>query len=244
MDKLFTQSLSRYSFPEKDKPNRQGFVKLPCHATLKDKIMLALDLIIAFILAYLCGSVSSAILVCKLLGLADPRTQGSQNPGATNVLRIGGKKAALLTLAGDFLKGFIPVLAAKIYGLDSWSLSLVALGAFLGHLYPLFFHFRGGKGVATFLGVSLALAWPLGLALILTWLSTALLFRYSSLGAIIMALCAPFYAGYFIDTNSAFVVGLISVLLLIRHRHNIEKLVAGTESKIGGVYKSSKDQRG
>lgn len=192
-----------------------------------------LDLSLACIIAYLFGSLSSAILVCRLMGLADPRTKGSQNPGATNVLRIGGKKAALLTLAGDMLKGVLPVLAAKYYGFTSYELCLVALSAFVGHLYPIFFRFQGGKGVATLLGVSFALTWPLGLALVLTWLGTAFSFGYSSLAALVMSIAAPFYTWYLMDAHSAGVIAVMSVLLLIRHRQNILKLVKGTESKIG-----------
>lgn len=192
-----------------------------------------LALLLACLIAYLLGSLSSAVLVCQFMGLTDPRTQGSQNPGATNVLRIGGKKAALLTLAGDILKGVIPVLAAKYYGFTYFNLSLVAGSAFIGHLYPLFFRFRGGKGVATLLGVSFALAWPFGLALTLTWLGIAFTFGYSSLAALFMAVCAPFYAWYFLDASSAWVVGLMSLLLIIRHRLNILKLLARTENKIG-----------
>ena len=192
-----------------------------------------LDLSLACIIAYLFGSLSSAVLVCKWMGLADPRTQGSQNPGATNVLRIGGKKAAFLTLAGDVLKGVLPVLAAKYYGFTPFELSLVALSAFVGHLYPIFFRFRGGKGVATMLGVSFALTWPFGLALVLTWLGTAITFRYSSLAALVMTIAAPFYAWYLMGIPSACVIGVMSLLLIIRHRQNILKLLKGTESKIG-----------
>lgn len=192
-----------------------------------------LNLFIACLIAYLFGSLSSAIVVCKIMRLPDPRTQGSRNPGATNVLRIGGKKAALFTLAGDMLKGVIPVLAAQYYGLASFELSLVALSAFIGHLYPVFFRFQGGKGVATALGATLALAWPLGCAMILTWLLVAALFRYSSLAALIMMLCAPFYAWYWIDAASAGVIAVMSALLIMRHQENIRKLWLGMENRIG-----------
>lgn len=191
------------------------------------------ELAIALLLAYLLGSISSAILVCRLMGLPDPRTQGSQNPGATNVLRIGGKKAAAITLLGDMLKGLIPVLLAKAFGFESLALSLIALAAFLGHLFPLYFRFKGGKGVATLLGVSLGLTWPLGLALIATWLLVAFAFRYSSLAALVMTAAAPFYTAYFMDLPSALVMGVMALLLIVRHRGNIEKLMKGTESKIG-----------
>jgi glycerol-3-phosphate acyltransferase PlsY len=191
------------------------------------------DLALACLIAYLFGSLSSAVLVCRFMGITDPRTQGSQNPGATNVLRLGGKKAALLTLAGDMLKGVLPVLAAKYYGFSPFELSLVALAAFIGHLFPIFFRFRGGKGVATLLGVSFALTWPLGLALVLTWLGAAFSFRYSSLAALIMTLCAPFYTWYLLGPNAAYVMAVMGFLLMMRHRQNIVKLTKGTESKIG-----------
>ncbi len=192
-----------------------------------------LDLLLACLIAYLLGSISSAVLVCKFMDFSDPRTQGSHNPGATNVLRIAGKKAAFLTLAGDILKGIIPVLAAKYYGFSAFHLSLVAASAFVGHLYPLFFRFRGGKGVATLLGVTFALAWPLGLALTVTWVGVAFTFGYSSLAALVMALCAPLYAWYLLGLPSAWVLGLMSLLLMLRHRVNILNLLAGTENKIG-----------
>jgi glycerol-3-phosphate acyltransferase PlsY len=192
-----------------------------------------LNLPLACLIAYLFGSLSSAVIVCKLLGFSDPRTQGSHNPGATNVLRLGGKKAALLTLAGDLLKGLLPVLVAKHLGFTPFALTLIALSAFLGHLFPIFFRFQGGKGVATLLGVSFALAWPLGLALTLTWLGVALTFRYSSLAALIMSLCTPFYSWYFLGPNPALIMTLISLILIIRHHQNIKKLAQGREGKIG-----------
>src|SRR5689334_17854922 len=144
---------------------------------------MSIEIIIAFIIAYLIGSISTAIVTCKIMRLPDPRDQGSGNPGATNVLRFGGKKAAIITLMGDMLKGVIPVLAAKWFGFNTVGLSLVAFAAFLGHLYPIFFRFQGGKGVATAFGCFIALSWPLGLLLAATWLIIAILFRYSSLAA-------------------------------------------------------------
>ncbi|HSW71527.1 MAG TPA: glycerol-3-phosphate 1-O-acyltransferase PlsY [Gammaproteobacteria bacterium] len=195
--------------------------------------MPSFDLLFACLLAYLLGSLSTAVIVCKLMGLDDPRRHGSNNPGATNVLRIGSKKAALFTLIGDVLKGMLPVLAAKYYGWNNLALTLVGCSVFLGHLYPLFFRFQGGKGVATLFGLTLALSWPLGLALILTWLGLAFSFRYSSLAAIGMSLCAPFYSWYFIDLHSAGIISLMSLLLIIRHRGNILKLTKGRENKIG-----------
>lgn len=193
-----------------------------------------LEIAVILYVAYLIGSISSAIVVCKLMGLPDPRTQGSRNPGATNVLRIGGKKAALITLLGDALKGLLPVLFARWYGFDTTLLSLVALAAFLGHLFPIFFRFEGGKGVATAIGSLLALSWPTGLCWIATWIVIAAIFRYSSLAALIASLLAPFYLAYF--THNLIATGVISLMclaLILRHRSNIVKLWEGQESKIG-----------
>jgi glycerol-3-phosphate acyltransferase PlsY len=191
------------------------------------------DTITATLLAYMIGSISSAIVTCKLMGLPDPRTQGSHNPGATNVLRFGGKKAAIITLIGDVLKGVIPVLAAKLCGFDVLSLSLITFAAFLGHLYPIFFRFEGGKGVATAAGCLVALAWPVGLALIATWLLVAVIFRYSSLSALVAAIAAPFYAWYFTNLDYTVMSCAMSLLLIYRHRKNIQNLVNGKEDKIG-----------
>jgi glycerol-3-phosphate acyltransferase PlsY len=187
----------------------------------------------AIIISYLLGSLSTAIIICKLLRLPDPRTQGSGNPGATNVLRYGGKTAAIATLAGDLLKGAIPVALAKMYGLNETGLVLTALAAFLGHLYPVFFKFKGGKGVATALGCWLVLAWPVAAALIVTWLSIAVIFRYSSLAAIIATLLAPIYAWYITNNTLAVMACIMSLLLIYRHTPNIQNLIAGKESKIG-----------
>ncbi len=184
------------------------------------------------LLAYLFGSISSAIITCKLMRLPDPRKQGSGNPGATNVLRFGGKKAAIVTLIGDVMKGVLPVLIAKWVGLDDVGLSLVAFAAFIGHLYPIFFRFQGGKGVATAFGCLVALSWPLGLSLLATWLVVALVFRYSSLAAVIAALAAPFYAWYWTQNHFTLVTTLIGILLIYRHHNNIRNLIAGKESKI------------
>ncbi len=194
---------------------------------------LSIEIIVAVIVAYLFGSISTAIVTCKIMGLPDPRNQGSGNPGATNVLRFGGKKAAIITLLGDMIKGVIPVLLAKWVGLDTIGLSLVAFAAFLGHLYPVFFRFQGGKGVATAFGCLVALSWPLGLMLAATWLVVAIAFRYSSLAAIIAASLAPFYAWYFTNVHYAMAAVVISALLIFRHRKNIQNLMAGKESKIG-----------
>ncbi|EKD73923.1 MAG: hypothetical protein ACD_45C00142G0004 [uncultured bacterium] len=194
-----------------------------------------IERVVAVIVAYLFGSISSAIVTCKLMGLSDPRTQGSGNPGATNVLRIGGKKAAIITLVGDVLKGVIPVLAAKVYGLDSFGLSLVAFAAFFGHLYPVFFRFQGGKGVATAFGCLITLAWPVGLWLLVTWLLIAIIFRYSSLAALVTAVCAPFYMWYLTNMDYTIMACAISLLLIYRHRSNIRNLLQGKEDKIGAA---------
>lgn len=193
---------------------------------------LSIEPILAILIAYLFGSISSAIVICKCMRLPDPRKQGSGNPGATNVLRFGGKKAAILTLIGDILKGVIPVLAAKWYGFDTLILSMITFAAFLGHLYPVFFRFQGGKGVATAFGCLIALAWPVGVALAGTWLIAAFLFRYSSLASLIAAVLAPFYAWYFTNNNYTLMTLMISLLLIYRHRKNIRNLMTGTESRI------------
>lgn len=185
----------------------------------------------AVIFAYLLGSVSTAVIVCQLLGLPDPRSQGSRNPGATNVLRIGGKGPAILTLVGDMLKGVVAVLIAK-YGLHlsgPW-LAGVGFAAFLGHLYPVFFGFEGGKGVATALGVLVVLHWPLGLAVIAIWVIAFGASRISSLGAIAGFLAAPVLCWYMAPV---FIIGvsLTSVTLLLRHHGNIRALLKGEERR-------------
>lgn len=191
-----------------------------------------LQIILVFA-GYLCGSLSAAIITCRLMGLPDPRTQGSKNPGATNVLRVGGKKAAAITLLGDAIKGVIPVVAAHLMQQPPLILALVALAAFLGHLYPVFFNFRGGKGVATFFGVLLAMAWPVGLATVSTWLIMARLFNISSLSAITASILTPFYMWWLRPEQEFIVVSIIiSVLLIWRHRSNIRNLIKGTEGKI------------
>jgi len=182
---------------------------------------------------YLFGSISTAIVTCKVMGLPDPRSQGSRNPGATNVLRIGGKQAAFLTLAGDMLKGVIPVLIAQALHASPVIQAATALAAFLGHLYPVFFGFQGGKGVATALGVLFGLAWPVGLAVSGIWLIMALLFRISSLSALTAMLLAP-ACFWWLRPEPAFigVMCLITVMLFWRHRTNIRDLLKGTEGKI------------
>lgn len=187
----------------------------------------------ALILAYLLGSVSAAIIVCRLMGLPDPRTDGSGNPGTTNVLRLGGKPAALLTLTGDMLKGVIPVLVGRELGMDDMLLSAIGFAAFLGHLYPIFFRFEGGKGVATALGVLLALHWQVGLLVIALWIAGFALTRISSVGAITAFVAAPFLANWLMPEAMLGVVGM-SLLLLARHKENIKALIEGRERKFGG----------
>ena len=193
---------------------------------------------VAVLAAYLVGSLSFAVIVSRAMGLGDPRSYGSGNPGATNVLRSGNKMAALLTLLLDAFKGAVPVLLVRgfgeRFGLGEGSVALVGLAAFLGHLWPVFFGFVGGKGVATALGVLLALNPLLGLATLATWLIVAYFFRYSSLAALVAALFAPFYQWLIWGAGPMVLVMVAMGLLLIaRHRGNIRKLLAGTESRIG-----------
>jgi len=186
------------------------------------------------VFAYLLGSVSSAIVIARLFGLQDPREVGSGNPGATNVLRYGGKTAAILTLAGDMLKGVIPVVAAHLLKVDAMTLGFTALAAFLGHLFPLYHGFKGGKGVATAAGVLIALNGWVGLLLVLIWVTMAVLTRYSSLSAIVATLLSPFSVWWFTREPWLIAISIVmSALLLWRHRSNIRKLLAGTEPKIG-----------
>jgi glycerol-3-phosphate acyltransferase PlsY len=183
--------------------------------------------------AYLLGSISSAIAVTRIMGLEDPRNVGSRNPGATNVLRYGGKTAAALTLLGDLLKGVIAILGARFFTQDAVVLVLVGLFAFLGHLYPVFFRFRGGKGVATGFGVWLALSPLMALALVTTWLLVAALFRYSSLAALIATAAGPVYAWIFLRQWPYLALSIVMGAFLIwRHRSNIKNLLAGEEGRI------------
>ena len=198
---------------------------------------------IATVLAYLIGSLSFAVIVSRAFGLNDPRTYGSGNPGATNVLRSGSKKAAAVTLLLDALKGLVPVLLVKIFGpqfgLGEGTLALVAIAAFLGHLFPVFFQFKGGKGVATALGVLLGISGWLGLLVLLTWLAVAVITRYSSLSALIASIAAPLYYilldGNLWTAEKPVLLAIIamSALLLWRHAQNIGRLLKGEESKIG-----------
>ena len=186
------------------------------------------------VLAYLLGSVSSAIVIARLFGLRDPRKMGSGNPGATNILRYGGMKAAILTLLGDMLKGAVPVLVAHALGVDSVILALTMFAAFLGHVFPVFHGFKGGKGVATAYGSLAAMNGWVGLALVGSWLVVAAATRYSSLSAITVAVLAPVYVGWFTREPALIIAtGVMTLLLLWRHRSNIQKLLAGTETKIG-----------
>ncbi len=186
------------------------------------------------LVAYLLGSLSSAIIVCRLAGLPDPRSGGSGNPGATNVLRLGGKKPAIITLAGDLLKGLLPVLLGHAFGLAPVLLALVGLAAFLGHLYPIFFRFEGGKGVATGLGVLIGLDWVVGLATVGTWLAVAFATRYSSLSALVATGLAPFWVAWrFGSPEPAVACAVMTALLFWRHAGNIRRLAAGEEPKIG-----------
>lgn len=199
--------------------------------------------VIATVLAYLIGSLSFAVVVSRVMGLSDPRTYGSKNPGATNVLRSGSKKAAILTLLLDAVKGWLPVVAVKWWG-EAWGLgdgtvALVGLAAFLGHLWPVFFRFQGGKGVATAAGVIIGFEPWLGLAALLTWVIVAYAFRYSSLASILTAIFAPAYYlfGHHVAWNAPAVkvlsLAAMGLLLVWRHSENINRLIAGKESKLG-----------
>ncbi|GAA4899896.1 glycerol-3-phosphate 1-O-acyltransferase PlsY [Ferrimonas pelagia] len=182
--------------------------------------------------AYLLGSVSSAILVCRVLGLGDPRDQGSGNPGATNVLRLGGKGPAALVLLFDILKGTIPVWGSYFLGLPPLALAAIGVAACLGHIYPCFFQFHGGKGVATALGAVAPIGWDMIGAVIVTWLLIALLSRYSSLASILTAVLTPIYALAF-KGQYAIAVGVLCALILWRHHDNMRRLWQGTEPKLG-----------
>jgi glycerol-3-phosphate acyltransferase PlsY len=198
---------------------------------------------LAAIAAYLLGSLAFAVIVSRVMGLSDPRTFGSKNPGATNVLRSGSKPAAIVTLLLDALKGLVPVLLVRLYGkrwgLEDGTVALVALGAFLGHLYPVFFRFQGGKGVATFIGAVFGIHWLLGVATGLTWLIIAFFFRYSSLASLVAAVFAPVYfllgdrIQWYAEKPVVFALFTMAALLAWRHRENIKRLLAGKESRLG-----------
>lgn len=204
-------------------------------------------LAVAVLVAYLLGSISFAVVVSRLMGLSDPRTFGSKNPGATNVLRSGSKAAAILTLLLDAAKGWLPVFLViqygQPYGLYSGTLALVGVAAFLGHLYPIFFKLKGGKGVATALGVVLGISPWLGLAVALTWIIMAVFFRYSSLASVTAAVFAPFYyilaggVAWYMEGIVAGALVFIAGFLLLRHAENLSRLIKGTESKLGSKKK-------
>ena len=185
---------------------------------------------LAIVGAYLLGSISFAVLVSKVMGLPDPHTYGSKNPGATNVLRTGNKVAAVLTLVGDAAKGGVAVWLASYF---TGELAAVGLAAFLGHLYPVFHRFQGGKGVATAAGVLLVLDWRVGLGTIVTWLVIAFALRYSSLAALVAAIFAPLATAFLLDLKSALFVAVMSGFLVWRHKTNIQRLLAGTEPRLG-----------
>lgn len=199
--------------------------------------------LIVVVLCYLVGSISFAVVVSAAMGLSDPRSYGSGNPGATNVLRSGNKKAAILTLIGDAFKGWIAVWLVKVlavrFNLSDLDIALAAIAVFVGHLFPIFFRFQGGKGVATAAGVLLAVNPWLGLATLGTWLAIAFIFKYSSLAALVAAIAAPFYEVLIVGQGRITgAIGLMSALLIWRHRKNIENLFAGRESKIGSKKKA------
>ena len=206
--------------------------------------------LIAVVLAYLLGSLSFAVIVSRVMGLKDPRSYGSHNPGATNVLRSGSKKAAIATLLLDGFKGWLPVVLVKWlgkdYGLDDAVIAAVAFAAFLGHLFPVFFKFKGGKGVATAAGALLGIDWLLGLATLATWLIVAYFSRYSSLASIASATFAPLFyllgdrIEWYVERSILLAIFMISMLLVTRHRENINKLLAGKESKLNFGKSSAK----
>ncbi len=185
-------------------------------------------------IAYLFGSLSSAVITSRIMGLPDPREEGSKNPGATNVLRLGGKKAAIITLLGDMAKGLIPLLLAKSLGASLEVLAAAGLAAFIGHLYPVFFGFKGGKGVATALGVLTGFSWMTGLAVMFTWIAVAFISRISSLSALVAAILAPAYVWFLLGSlELTIATALMSALLVWRHQGNIQRILRGEESRIG-----------
>jgi len=208
----------------------------------------ALYPVLATLAAYLLGSLSFAVIVTRVMGLSDPRTYGSKNPGATNVLRSGSKAAAIITLLLDAVKGWLPVVLVRWfgepYGMEEGTMALVGLAAFLGHLWPVFFRFEGGKGVATALGVLLGISGWLGLATLLTWIIVAFFFRYSSLASLAAAVFAPLYyvlfggVVWYMDARVGVAIAVMSGLLAWRHQENIKRLMAGTESRLGSRKKA------
>ncbi|PKO93296.1 MAG: glycerol-3-phosphate acyltransferase [Betaproteobacteria bacterium HGW-Betaproteobacteria-10] len=198
----------------------------------------ALTTLLAPLAAYLLGSISFAMIASKIFALADPRTYGSGNPGATNVLRSGNKKAAIFTLLGDALKGWVAVFVAQQLGFNTTMVGLVALAVFFGHLFPVFLKFKGGKGVATAAGVLIALDPLIGLAVLASWIFVAFAFRYSSLAALLAATLAPVYSVLIRGSSGqTLVVGIIAFALIFKHWQNLQRLLAGQESKIGSTKK-------
>jgi glycerol-3-phosphate acyltransferase PlsY len=203
--------------------------------------------LLAALAAYLVGSLAFAVIVSRAMGLSDPRTFGSKNPGATNELRSGSKPAAIITLLLDAMKGLVPVLLVQAYGerfgLGDGTVAMVALAAFLGHLFPVFFRFQGGKGVATFIGAVFGIHWVLGIATGLTWLIIAFFFRYSSLASLVAAVFAPVYyllgdrLQWYAEKPVSFALAVMAGLLWWRHRENLKRLLAGTESRLGSKKK-------
>ena len=210
--------------------------------------MTAVYPVLATVAAYLLGSLSFAVIVTRVMGLSDPRTYGSKNPGATNVLRSGSKAAAIVTLLLDAMKGRLPVALVMWfghpYGLEDGTVALVGLAAFLGHLWPVFFRFQGGKGVATALGVLVGISGWLGLATAATWLIIAFFFRYSSLASLVAAVFAPFFyvlgggVAWYTDARVGMAIAVMSGLLAWRHKENIQRLLQGKESRLGSKKKA------
>jgi acyl phosphate:glycerol-3-phosphate acyltransferase len=189
-------------------------------------------LVLMLAVAYLLGSLSSAIIVCKIMGLPDPRTQGSGNPGTTNVLRLGGKTPALITLAGDVLKGIVPIFIAHLFGVAGFGLALVGLAAFLGHLFPVFFKFEGGKGIATAFGVILSLSIPIAIAAAITWGIIVAVWRYVSLASLATAVLTPIYILLFGNHAYLLPVLIMTGMIIWRHWPNVQRLKNGVENKI------------
>lgn len=192
---------------------------------------------VSIVIMYLIGSISSSILIARLLNLPDPRGLGSGNPGATNMLRTGSKKAAVFTLVGDLLKSLIPLLIARYFGFELFALCLMGLAAIIGHMYPIYYQFRGGKGVATTVGVLLAINWQLALSWGVIWLITAMVTRFSSLAAIVATISLPVVA-YFLNLPTYLLLTTVAIVVLViwRHQSNIRNLLSGKEDKIGAKH--------
>ncbi|CZF84808.1 glycerol-3-phosphate 1-O-acyltransferase PlsY [Grimontia marina] len=202
--------------------------------------------LLMIVLAYLLGSISSAVLICRLYGLPDPREQGSGNPGATNVFRLGGRLAAALVLLCDMLKGTIPVWASYLLGVNPFMLGLIGIAACLGHIYPIFFHFRGGKGVATALGAIAPIGLDLTGMMLGTWIAAVLVTGYSSVGALLTSLFAPLFT-WMVKPQFTMPVAMLSCLIIFRHQENIKRLIRGEEQKIWNKKKKlteSEEQEG